>query len=136
MPSPTLQALILADLVHRDRETLKTTILGTFNELQSPDFPSTMDQLTYAFMQLTNVRGRVDIALRYVDLSDNKVLLECQGITISGRDPLATVEFAIQIPPYPMPHEGVYVFEVCANDDVIGAKRIRVTKREKKNGHR
>lgn len=136
MPSPTLQALILADVVHIDSETRKTTILGTFNELYSSDFPSTMPRPTCAFMQLTNVRRKLAIALRYVDLSDNKVLLECQGITISTNDPLVTVEFSIQIPPYPMPHEGTYVFEVSANDEVIGAKRIRVTKREKKNGHR
>ncbi len=131
MLTPILQALVLADHVHIDRGTLKSYVLGTFNELRSSEFPSTMDHATFAFISLTDVRGEVTILLRYVDLSDNKVLMESKGVTITGRDPLVTIEFAVQIPPFPMPHEGTYAFEVYANDEMIGAKRLHATKKER-----
>ena len=131
MLKPILQALVLADHVHVDRGTLKSYVLGTFNELRSPEFPSTMDQSTFAYISLTDVRGEVAILLRYVDLADNKCLMEAKGVTITGRDPLATIEFVVPIPPFPMPHEGTYAFEVYANDEMIGAKRLQVIKRER-----
>lgn len=131
MLTPILQALVLADHVHVDRSTGKAYVLGTFNQVWSDEFPRATEQGTYAFISLTEVRGQVAILLRYVDLSNNKVLMECKGITITGHDPLATIEFAVPVPQFPLPHAGNYAFEVYANDEMIGMKRLQVTKRER-----
>jgi len=37
---------------------------------------------------------------------------------------------AVEVPPFPMPHEGVYAFELHAGGEMIGARRIRVARRE------
>jgi hypothetical protein len=124
---PVLQALVLADQIYVDKLTGKKVIAGTFNTLWAPEFPAQFPRETWAYICMTEVRGRLSVVLKYVDLLDNSVLMETNAITVdSGGDPLASVELAVVVPGFPMPRAGTYAFELYSGDRLLGALRVRV----------
>jgi hypothetical protein len=126
---PILQALVLADHVYIDAKTGKKIIAGTFNHLAAPNFPSAFGRTTYAFISMTEVHGTTPVTLRYTDLSTSETLLEIRDLPMEApNDPLATVEMVVELPRFPMPHEGIFAFEVYAHDEPIGSLRIQVSK--------
>src|SRR3990167_1130105 len=127
---PMLQALLLADHVYQDKDSGKKVIAGTFNVLNlfKPKPPSedsdrpaegprqvSVKEIMKAgspsaFISLTEIREPTDLELRYVDLSNNAVLIGAK-FRVTCHDPLATVEAIVLLPPLPAPHSGVYALE-------------------------
>jgi len=129
---PTLQALVLADQIYQDATTGKKVIAGTFNALWTKELPTRFGRETWAYVSLTNLLGEAEVQLRYVDLTNNSVLMETNKISVSSDDRLRTVEMVLPIPRFPMPHAGVFAFEVYAGGDLIGSHRIMVGQVERK----
>ncbi|UCC31817.1 MAG: hypothetical protein JSU86_05970 [Phycisphaerales bacterium] len=127
---PVLQALVLADHIYVDERTKKNIIAGTFSRLWTNKFPAMFGRTTGAYICLTEVQGKVPISLRYTDLKTNEVLLSTEAFTLQSGNPLATHELIVEVPPFPMPHAGVYVFEVYAGAEAIGSLRLTVGKVE------
>ncbi|MBI1903827.1 MAG: hypothetical protein HYS13_22210 [Planctomycetia bacterium] len=126
MPTkPILQALVLADHVYVDAHTGKKIIAGTFNRLSAAKLPDDFDRSTYVFVSLTEVHGRTPLELRYVDLATQDVLMQT-NVTVESDDPLQTHEIVQEVPPFPMPHEGEYSFEVLWNGELLGSLRVHV----------
>ena len=123
---PVLQALVLADQVYVDGSSGKKVLAGTFNRLWAKDFPTQFARTTWAFVCLTNLQDEVDIQLRYVDLRTSEVLLQTVPLKVESSDRLASAELVIEVPPFPMPHAGVYAFEVYAEDELLGYLRVSV----------
>lgn len=140
---PVLQSLLLADKVYEDKATGKKIVAGIFNRLLivpdlipkrvkddagnetvripgggNPGSPS-------AYFSITDFQGSAPFLLRYVDLSDSKVLLQI-GLEISCKNPLETIEVVLPMPVLPMPHKGVYALELLCKNDPIGAVRVVV----------
>ena len=124
--APTLQALVLADQVYVDRDTNKFIISGTFRQLLTAEIPGLLNRETYAYVCMTNVYGTINVHLRYIDLETNQVLLHSTELPVYASSPVETVELKIPIAPLPMPHEGVYAFEVHVGDEMLGAFRVSV----------
>jgi len=125
---PILQSLVLADHIYIDAKTGKKIIAGTFNHLAAPGFPSEFGRTTYAFISMTEVHGNTPITLKYTDLSNSETLLEIRDLPMEApNDPLATVEMVVELPRFPMPHEGIFAFEVYAHEEQIGSLRIQVS---------
>lgn len=78
----------------------------------------------YAFLSLTDVHGSAPLELRYVDLSQNAVLMRI-NFTVRCDDPLCTVEASVPVPSLPTPHAGVYALELLCENDLLGALRIK-----------
>ena len=125
---PVLQALVLADQVYVDARSGKKVIAGTFNRLWTSKFPASLGRKTWAYICLTEVQGSVSVELRYVDLKSNEVLLRNEPFTVKADDPLNSTEMVVAVPPLPMPHEGVYAFELYAAEEMLGALRITVAR--------
>jgi hypothetical protein len=123
---PVLQALVLADQIYTDGRSGKKVIAGTFNRLWTHKMPARFGQTTWAFICLTEVRGTIQIRLRYRDLRSSEVLLETGEIEVKSDDPLVSAEIIVQVPPFPMPHEGVYAFEVYTGEELLGSLRVSV----------
>ncbi len=124
---PVLQALVLADHIYVDARTGKKVIAGTFNRLWGRKFPTSFGRTCFAFVCLTEVRGQTELRLVYRDLSDDRKLLEVKNLKVKARDPLASVEVMVEIPPFPMPHPGAFAFEVHCGGEVLGSLRIMVS---------
>jgi len=138
---PVLQALLLADRIYRDT-TGKHVIAGTFNKFvfaKGGAKPKTVDiggeekQLVrggvqtgspYVYISLTDVRGTVKCVLRYVNLDQDKALLETH-FAIKSTDPLNTVEVVLSMPMLP-PVAGVHALELLCDDEPIGSHRVIV----------
>lgn len=131
---PVLQALVLADQIYVDARTGKKVIAGTFNNLWAPSFPAQFERTTYAFICLTGIRDTVELILRYVDLRSNEVLMETNPFSVSCDNPLKSVEILQPVPHFPMPHEGVYAFEVYAGAEMLGSLRISASKKAPEGG--
>lgn len=122
---PILQALILADQIYTDVSG-KRIIAGTFNKLISSELPSVLSRNTFAYLSFTETRGETAFQLRYVDLSTSKVLLETATIKFISPGPLESVEIAIEVPPFPMPHAGAFAFEVHCAGELLGSQRMTI----------
>jgi hypothetical protein len=138
---PVLQALLLADHIYRDT-TGKHIIAGTFNKFvfaKGGGKPKTVDiggeekQLIpggmqtgspYVYISLTEIRGKVQCVLRYVNLEQDKALLQTH-FSIECPDPLNTVELVLPMPM--LPHvAGVHALELLCDDEPIGSHRVIV----------
>ena len=126
MQKPVLQALVLADHVYIDGASGKKVIAGTFNRLFASAFPTKLGRTTWAYVCMTEVRGCVPVSLKYTDLQTNEVLLSNKPLEITSIDPLASHELVVEVPPFPMPHQGTFIFEVFAGQESIGSLRISV----------
>jgi hypothetical protein len=143
VPKPVLQALVLADNVYQDKFTGKKVIAGTFNQLgffeskaASPtpeESPGKLRPLAphevrrvgspTAYISLTEIREPVELELRYVDLSNNAVLLAA-NLRAACDNPLNTVEAIVPLPPLPTPHAGGYALELLWDNELLGSLRI------------
>lgn len=142
---PTVQALILADYVYQDKQTGKKVIAGTFNRLvlrkkkATGDVAEEVERKTwdevretgspFAFISLTDVRSPVDLELRYVNLSDNRVLLQT-SFKATCHDPLQTLEAVVPVPRLPIPAPGTYALELLHDNEILGALRITAVEQE------
>ena len=124
---PVLQALVLADHVYVDARTGKKVIAGTFNRLWGRAFPTTFGRTSFAFICLTEVHGQLALRLVYRDLSDDKELMAVKNLVVHAKDPLASIEVMVEIPPFPMPHPGAFAFEVQCENEVLGSLRVMVS---------
>ena len=140
---PILQALLIADYVYCDKETNKKVIAGTLNHLtvrrpatvspdsvpRAPGVPQKSAGLDRGspqlYINLTEVRGRVPLTLRFVDLSDNRVSFEGQ-ITIQNDDPLQNSELTVRLPSLPCRRAGVHALELLSDNEPIGSLRVLV----------
>ena len=139
---PVLQALLIADKIYDDKSTGKKVIAGTFNTLITGELPLEQRQdeqgnthsiipgglkagSPTAFISMTELRDEYPFVLRYVDLDDNRVLMQC-NFKVRCIDPLQTVELAIPLPELPSPHPGVFALELLCRDEPMGSLRINV----------
>lgn len=138
---PILQALLLADRIYQDK-TGKHIIAGTFNKLmftkggakpkiveidgeEKQLIPGGMQAGSpYAYISLTDIRGKVKFLLRYVSLKDNQPLFQT-AFSIQCPDPVQTVEVVLPMPT--LPHQaGVHALELLCGDEPLGSHRVIV----------
>ncbi len=138
---PVLQALILADHIYRDT-TGKHIIAGTFNKMvfakggakpRTVEIDGEQKQVIpggvqtgspYVYISLTDIRGKMQCALRYVSLEQDKALFETR-FSVECADPLETVELVLPMPM--LPHiAGVHALELLCDDEPIGSHRVIV----------
>ena len=127
---PVLQALLLADQIYTDRDTGKRVICGTFNRIGCREFPCTLDRPTCAFILLVEVVNETWLQLRFVNLENNEILMECNPFRIASDDPLRAQDLVIQLPKFPLPRAGIYSLECWADGTMIGSVRLQVVRAE------
>ena len=142
---PLLQALLLADHIYQDL-TGKHIIAGTFNKMvvvKGAAAPKTVEidgeekhrvlgggqpGNPYAYISLTDIRGKIECVLRYVNLEHDKALFQTK-FTVECADPLQTVELVLPLPKLP-PVAGVYALELLCGDEPLGSHRIIVEEKK------
>jgi len=145
---PVLQALLLADHIYKDT-TGKHIIAGTFNKMvfaKAGAEPKTVEidgeekQLIaggmqtgspYAYISLTEIRGKIKCVLRYVNLEQDKALFQTH-FSIGCTNPLETVELVLPMPM--LPHvAGVHALELLCDDEPLGSHRVIVEEMKEGN---
>jgi hypothetical protein len=116
-----VQALLLADHIYRDHGSGKFVIAGTFHQLSVGSFPASFGRFAGVFVSLSNVIGKKVITLHFVDATTNEVLLDTRPLEIFGNDPHLPIEFAVEVPPLPLPRPGMFWLQLKTNGILIGS---------------
>jgi hypothetical protein len=122
---PSIQALLLADDVSEDPVTRKLTVTGIFDviEVQRPATHFTAP--AYLFLALKDVLGQIEVVVHYVDLRDHRVLVQYTRLIAQHHDRLATAVTALRLcAGIPVPHPGVYAFELHTGNELLGSIRV------------
>lgn len=130
--TPTIQALVIADMVFRDPATGKFLIAGTFNTISSGGpFPKQYGRPFFAYLSLTGIHGQADLSFRFVDLEDYSVVVQSpSGLRVEAPNPLEVAEAGLQFPNLPLPKPGTYALEVHMasehGDALLASHRIQI----------
>ena len=141
---PVLQALLLADHVYQDVHTGKKIIAGTFDTLAVLKHPASEDEslsesqpcrtpahavqragTPYAYINVTEIRGDVELEVRYVNLDSRDVLFRTSPIRVTAKSPLDAAEVVVPVPELPR-KPGVYALELFCENELLGAHRVVV----------
>ncbi len=150
---PVLQALLVADHIYVDAITGKKIVCGIFHRIlfteNQPDQVQgeggesnlKMIQISpggqragspFCYISMTDVRGEQDFELRYVDLADDKALLQTK-FRVTSKDPVQTVEIVLPLPAFPASKPGTFALELLWNNEPLGSHRINVDKMQRES---
>jgi hypothetical protein len=124
--APTLHALVLADQIYRDEGSGKYVIAGTFHHVHVGGFPTTLSRSIGVFVSVSGCEGDVDVNLDFIDADSGEVLVKSHALGFHCTDPTLPVEFAVEIPPLPLPRPGRYVMRLATNGTVLGEGPVTV----------
>ncbi len=80
---------------------------------------------------MTGVHGSIQCVLRFVDLSNQEVLMSSPIITVSAASPTDVIEAVIPVPGFLMPHAGFFDFELAMKDGTpLGRLKIQIVERK------
>jgi hypothetical protein len=124
-------AILLADQVIVDVETMKKTVVGIFDTVRASQLP--MLQPIGFYARLTDMEGPYKFTIRVVHLGeaegDTETLIgavETHEIRAGHR--LATVELPLNLPPVPFHKAGRYEFQLFSNEDYIGRATLDIVR--------
>lgn len=122
---PILLNLSLCDLVIRDAQSHKVSLINLFSELRAARFPCAHPRL-YVYASLTNGRGTYACSLAMVDSETGATLVKLPA-RVSFRSPLQVLEMSFELNALKFPHPGTYRFEFLCDDEPLGARTLRAT---------
>jgi Family of unknown function (DUF6941) len=123
--TPALQALLLADHVYRDEVTGKYVIAGTFHQINLEEFPGTLGKTVGIFVSLAGAPKTLrDVSFEFVEAATGEVLMTSPALEVVTEDPELPVDFAVEVPPLPLPRPGLYRMRITANGAVLGEATV------------
>ena len=126
-------AILLSDLVVREKGTEKLSLVNSFGHLRLPKFPFPTPPF-YITVWLTHLRGRVptlDIASRVEDPKSGHVLASASGqIQFPPEAPpfdeQTVLDLPIPMPPFLVPHPAVYTLVILVNNEKVGERALPI----------
>lgn len=120
---PALQSLWLVDDARQDPVTGKMDVIGRFDAIEV-EWPAThYTSRGFLYFVLTGMHGKERLTLRYANLADLAVLVERQ-FTLQASGPLDVQDVCIHVPAMPVPHPGVYAWELYWENEMLGSSRV------------
>lgn len=121
---PRLQAVLLAQHVYSDAATGMKVLAGTYNTLKRPKFPSKIS-LGDVFIVVTDVFGALTLSVKFVDLKDLAVLVECRVELPPNSDNGGVgIELSVHFGEVEILHSGTYAVEVYSRNELLGSVRL------------
>jgi hypothetical protein len=127
-PIPTLLAFIVCDTVIQDAATQKRTLVGVFDQVQSPSAPFPLNSLGL-YAKLVEGSGSYEIRVRLVNLKDESPVMEIKAAA-QWNNADVPMELGFNFAGIPIGKFGVYEFQLYANDVFLG--RALLTAKELK----
>jgi hypothetical protein len=123
--TPYPLAMVICDGVWRDPYTRKITLIGTFSDLGSVDFPFIHPVLT-VYVALTDGRGEFPVRIELTDVDEiaKPILNLEQGVEFA--DQKMTDELVFQASGIQFPRPGEFRLKLYANDEFLTERRIVV----------
>ena len=112
-PIPSVVAMLVCDQVISEQGTGKKSLIGVFENINAPAFPTQTRLAIYA--KLVDAHGRYNVLIRLVNLKDETKVADIKA-DLTVADPTASAELAINIVGIVLPVAGKYEFQLYAND--------------------
>lgn len=130
---PTVNSLLIAERVFRDRESGEWIIAGVFNAIHTQQLPAEYPRKIEVFFQITNIGRDVDLHLR-IEHSDGDVLLDVGG-PITADNPLRVVERRVVLDGVKFPKPGKYWVQLLSREEILTQAPLHIiVVREESNG--
>ena len=126
---PTLVAILICDFVIRDERTHNVSLIGIFNTIHAPKFP-TVHGRAHVFVSLTDGRGTRQGRLCLVDRETEGILAETLGEIRFPPDGRAVVDMNFELHNIVFPKPGNYAFDFYVEGELIGSRPFAVVKAE------
>jgi hypothetical protein len=115
-PIPSVVAMLICDQIITEQVTNKKTLIGVFDKLSSPNFPTMMPRLAI-YVKLADAAGDYLFRLRIVKLKDESPLAELR-LAAQVADTEEYTELAINMP-FLVPERGKYEFQLYAGENYL-----------------
>jgi hypothetical protein len=122
---PDVLAMVLADDIHRDTDTGKFFILGTYATITAPAFPWTQPALI-VYLAFTDGRGQTPLSIRLVDVEEARPPVFESNALLNFSDPLAVIEMAFYQPEVIFPQLGEYRLQLFGAGQFLRERRLFV----------
>ncbi len=132
-PKPEVKAFLLCDFVLHEAGTNKKSLIGIFEQVNSPRFPFRHGKMS-VYANLADAHGAYEMTLRLVRLRDGKVLLEAKGMRVQVGDPLQVSELGVNLEGIVFEEPGKYEFALYGNEQFLQSKPFQVRMAEQAAG--
>jgi len=122
---PILAAALVCDVACVDPNSGKHTLIGIFDVIHVRNFPSRRHISVY--LKITNAEGAYEFDVRFVQVATNKILVGAKG-NFEVKSRVIPMGLYIPFPPFDIPSDGRYEFQVWANTIYLGSTCIDVEK--------
>jgi len=126
--APICQAIVICDNIIREENTRKLSLMGLFNSIKVSAFPTRHARM-HVYVSLTNYIGETKGMLKFLDPEGN-VLAQIQEPVVF-QDKFATIELNFVINGMVFPKPGVYTIEFLVSHQLVGSRKIEITRKEK-----
>ncbi|MDB5309742.1 MAG: hypothetical protein JWO38_3944 [Gemmataceae bacterium] len=123
-PPPVVQALLLADYLHKDPRSNKYNIYGVFNGVTCPYFPVVLPD-PWVYLALTELHGPTTVQVRIVG-ADEVAAHFAVDLTANADSPLIVVETGFPIRGTRFTGPGLYRLQVVSAGLVIAERRFQL----------
>jgi len=124
-----IPAIVFSDLVIRDQNTGKLTLVGVFQRFKAGQAPFTTPQF-YATVLVTNLRGQPENVPVRLDIEDQDgdKLSTATGVVSATAHVLRNdvAEIAFPMPPTRFERADQYKAVVSVNDEILGSRSFSV----------
>jgi hypothetical protein len=132
-PKPEVKAFLLCDYVLHEAGTNKKSLIGIFEQVNSPRFPFRHGKMS-VYANLADAHGAYEMTLRLVRLRDGKILLEAKGMRVQVGDPLQVSELGVNLEGIVFEEAGKYEFALYGNEQFLQSKPFQVRQVEVPGG--
>lgn len=121
---PIVNSLLLCDMVIRDRNTNKLSIINYFTNLCSKQVPFIHSSMSVVAI-ITEVNGKYNCNLKIVSMRNQKTIVNLPG-TIEHHNPTHNFEFIFDLQQVAFENFGMYSVEFWVGEDLVGATKLLV----------
>jgi len=123
VPPPVLLSILTCERVIIDAHTGNSSLINLISVINATRYPAAQPQLS-VYYELTNGRGDVDMRLDLVDINENEKTLLSINHNLQFSAVHEIKAHFIGLNGFPFPHPGEYRFELHANNEWRGARRV------------
>lgn len=117
-------AIVICDQIIEDTVTQKRSLIGLFNDIYAPDFPTTLHKLC-VFVSVTQLNGSITLELICHNETQNEPILKAAG-TAQSNDPNGILELGFEFDKMSLPSPGLYCFELIHEGEILLQRRFNV----------
>ncbi len=114
---PEVKSFLVADTVLQEKGTNKWSVIGVFDQILAPQFPTARPGLGL-YVKLADAEGRYKVRIEFRDSAD-ALLTWLEGIEIATQGSVATLDFGVQTWNLQIPKAGRYHFMLYLNGDLV-----------------